>query len=513
MNPQLRAPVSRPAAPGQTQPDGGQTPSDPRPPEHPVHEGPTSSTPFFGTIAGRVLSLSVGEILINALSFLALAYLARVLGPGGFGVIAFAASVVAFLNILHEGLNTFGAREIARDPSLLSRCTHDLLTLKLVLSLAMYGALGLLVYAVPQPLQVKYVLLGYGLTLFTAAFSPRWVFLGQQRFHLSALQGVLQQVTYVVGVFLFVTADSHLARVPAVQVVAEAIAVGVFFALLTRSVGTIRWTGDVSAWKSICRQSLPISAFSALMAVNYFADIVMLGLLASSASVGLYSAAYRIPLFILTLVSLYHLSIFPTLARYYDQGIRDAAELVSSSVRLSAMAAIPIAVGGSMLASPILTLVYGPEYVTATTAFRLLLWSAAIMITRTNYKIFLVAFHRQQQYLKAASYAAGANVALNLALIPRFGMVGAASATLVSEGLFLLLAHAAVSRSAARIPLIAPLLKPSIAAVVMALGMYLLGGEGTRPLVPFLGGAVTYALVLGALRPLSRHQLEVLRRA
>lgn len=85
-------------------------PSDPVRPERPQAQGHIRSTPFLGTIAGRVLSLSSAEVLISALSFLVLAYLARVLGPGAFGVIAFATSIVAFFSLfLHEGLNTFGA--------------------------------------------------------------------------------------------------------------------------------------------------------------------------------------------------------------------------------------------------------------------------------------------------------------------------------------------------------------------------------------------------------------------
>jgi O-antigen/teichoic acid export membrane protein len=473
-----------------------------------------ASASRLGAVAARVLSLSAAEILSSALSFLVLAYLARALGPHGFGIIAFGTSLVGFFNhVLHDGLNTLGAREIARTPSQLLEYAPHVFIVKAMLSLVVAGALGAVVYAMPQSSEAQQVTLAYGVTLFTAILSPRWILLGLQRFHLSALQTVATQSGNALGVFLLVGAAGHILRVPLIQVAAETLAALTFLAVLARSLGMMRWTIDWAVCRRIGRDALPISASTALLAVNYYADMVMLGFLGDAQALGWYTAASRISLFVLTLVSLYHVSVFPTLARYFDQRLHDATELLKSSLGLSAMAAVPIAVGGSILAEPILAIAFGPEYVAGATAFRLLLWAVAVIIIRSNHKIFLIAFHAQARYLRSAAWSALTNVALNIALIPRFGIAGAATATLVAETVFLVLVQIEIRRAAVRVSLVAPLVKPALAAAVMAFGMHLVRSQNATPIVLFLTGAVGYTLVLVALRPLSRAQLEALRRA
>lgn len=470
-------------------------------------------TSRLGAAAARVLSLSAGEIFSSVLSFLVLAYLARALEPQAFGIVAFGTSLVSFFNhAFQDGLNTLGAREIARTASPRLDYALHVFIVKMMVSLVGVGALAAVVYAVPHSPEAQQVILAYGLTIFAAILSPRWILLGLQRFHLSALQTVMVQSGYALGVFVFVRAAGDMLRVPLIQGAAETLAALTFLAVLARSTGTMSWTIDWAICKRIGRDALPICASTALLAVNYHADLLILGFLGDAEALGWYNAAARISLFVLALVSLYHLSVFPTLSRYFDQRRNDAIELLKSSLGVSAMAAVPIAVGGSMLAEPMLAIAFGPEYVAGATAFRVLLWAVALIIIRSNHKIFLIAFHAQARYLRSAAWSALINVVLNVGLIPRFGIAGAATATLVAEAVFLVLVQIELGRAAVHVSLVAPLVKPALAAAVMALAMELARSHNATPIVLFLTGAVSYTLVLLALRPLSRAQLEALRR-
>ena len=102
----------------------------------------------------------------------------------------------------------------------------------------------------------------------------------------------------------------------------------------------------------------------------------------------------------------------------------------------------------------------------------------------------------------AVGAAAAFNVLLNLVLIPRFGIVGAAVATVMAEALLLLLGLVAVYKIGARLPL-RPLLRPLLAGTVMGAGLIILGPD--RALAIYLpAGFFTYVLALLLFRGLPR---------
>jgi O-antigen/teichoic acid export membrane protein len=98
-------------------------------------------------------------------------------------------------------------------------------------------------------------------------------------------------------------------------------------------------------------------------------------------------------------------------------------------------------VGGTLLAAPIIGLLYGPEYAQSAAPFRILLWSAALVILRSSYTEALKGTGYQGADLLCAVTSASVNVGLNLLLIPRYGMVGAASATVVADVVWAVMAY------------------------------------------------------------------------
>jgi O-antigen/teichoic acid export membrane protein len=109
----------------------------------------------------------------------------------------------------------------------------------------------------------------------------------------------------------------------------------------------------------------------------------------------------------------------------------------------------------------------------------------------------LIAYQRQDQLMFTAAWAAGTNVALNLALIPIWGLAGAAVATLTTEVLRTTLA----ARYAHRLGLpLSPLWRfrrVAFATVAMATVVWWLGEVHIAWVV--VGGAGTYLLALAGV--------------
>jgi O-antigen/teichoic acid export membrane protein len=69
-------------------------------------------------------------------------------------------------------------------------------------------------------------------------------------------------------------------------------------------------------------------------------------------------------------------------------------------------------------------------------ALQILSWSAVLVILRGTFRQAFNAAGRQRLDFACAATSVGANLALNALLIPRYGIPGAATATLVSEGIW-----------------------------------------------------------------------------
>src|SRR5262249_25718345 len=148
-------------------------------------------------------------------------------------------------------------------------------------------------------------------------------------------------------------------------------------------------------------------------------------------------------------------------------------EVVVRSLRLTAIFALPLGVGGVFLADPIIKLLVGPTYVESVPVFQILSWSAVLVILRGTYRQALNAAHLSRLDLRCAATSVALNIALNLILIPLYGIIGAAIATVVAESLWLMMAAYHSNRYITQVNPIALLFPPLIAAAAMAISFLL----------------------------------------
>jgi len=161
-------------------------------------------------------------------------------------------------------------------------------------------------------------------------------------------------------------------------------------------------------------------------------DVFLLAALGVSAlDIGLYAAAVSVVSPLRLVPGALGTALLPRLA---GAGDAEAAEFTASVARQSTLFMVAAAlalVPAGILGIPLL---FGVDYSAAVTPFLWLLpGMAALALSRVLSRYF-AAVHRQRALLALRAAALAANVLLNLALIPRFGIVGAALASLASYG-------------------------------------------------------------------------------
>jgi O-antigen/teichoic acid export membrane protein len=153
---------------------------------------------------------------------------------------------------------------------------------------------------------------------------------------------------------------------------------------------------------------------------------------------------------------------------------------------------------------------FGEPFGAAQQAFRLLILAMGIIFVHGIYLKLLVVFDRTRPELWIRAGTATLNVTLNLLWIPRYGIEGAAMATVLVE-LAVLTSRLLVGRRLGIRVTGGFLLKPLLAAALMAALMLAIGRVAPWWVV-LIGGGAFYVVVLAALRGLPRDLLPGSRR-
>ena len=87
----------------------------------------------------------------------------------------------------------------------------------------------------------------------------------------------------------------------------------------------------------------------------------------------------------------------------------------------------------TVLAKPIIRILYGEEYMPAVTVLRIIVWYTAFSYYGGAKDIWILTEGKQKYLIWLNMSGAVANVALNACLIPLYGAAGAAAASLVTQ--------------------------------------------------------------------------------
>jgi O-antigen/teichoic acid export membrane protein len=389
------------------------------------------------TGARRILSnigaLSLARGVTAALALVTMIHLARVLEPEAYGMLVWALAFVAYFHLLPDlGLSVLGAREVARTPAEAREIARSVLSIRLPLAAVTIALYLAAVVLLPAPPLFKFVIAVQGGALIAAAISLEFVYQGVERMGILAVRNVLVAILTLIGAIVFVRQPADVPVAAGILVTSMLIGnVWILFAF-RRDFGSLRLPRpSITRWRPLLSQSLPIAASLILVTINLNIDQLLLGVLRSAEEVGLYGAAYRILLAATIPAQIIVMAFLPSLSRAY--GSRDGmCERGRAFARVILPIGLPLCLAGALLA-PELMAIFGPQYAPAAVAFSILMVQGGFFYIQQLYAQALIAWNEQRRLLYALGIGGITNVLLNLLLIPRYGMEGAAIATVGAE--------------------------------------------------------------------------------
>ena len=412
-------------------------------------------------------AVTYGLALVNSI------VLARALGVDRLGAYAYAMGLAGLFALLPNfGINTVVTRAFARQPEtgpgVLASALHAQALLAGVVCLAIPAFAAMLP---GQPIPLSYVgLAALQLALGTLSWPYLAVLGGYARYDRVA---VVELAAGVIGTAFLLGAAVLFGGVAAV-LVAHVLGAGIAVLVSRKAVQPFRGKSEGSpaiGIGALLRQAAPFGAVAAVQSLYTRLDILLLGQMATTVALGLYSVAYKPTNMLVYFGSTVAVALFPLLAQPPRPGTMIPFQRAMRGLGATGPA---MALTLSGLAGPLLQSLYGSEYVLAAPIFVVLAWSAAVNWLYAPLGIALQARGRERGWLTCLMCALLLNAAGNFWAIPRWGAIGAAAATLASEMVLLLLGTVLVGRDFGRLPPLKPVVVGLSAAVAGGVALWLL---------------------------------------
>ncbi len=381
----------------------------------------------------------LGNGLSAALGFVAIVLVSRQLGPAAFGLFSAATAVLALATDLSDlgmnaGLIRFASLYIGQaDFAKATLIFNIALKIRLLVSSVAFGLVFLLArplaaYLLREPAlatPLRIAICGiYGASLFSVALAmlQSYQFFGQV-VTVNAVQG-LARIAALLGLLLL--DRFQLEGVLTVYVTVPLLAFLVAVFLLPG--GSFRWQ---ACDRALAGQLMSFSKWIMLsiLCVTLFnrLDVFMLTRLTDSEQVGIYSSAYKLAFVFPIITGALTTVLFPKVSAL------TGSEEIRWYLRRVLLLGVPVLAMLPLLlliAGPLVTFIFGSEYVASIPIFRILLAAFAISIVANPIGLVFYALDKPQMLTLLNALQLAFNFLANLWLVPRWGGVGAAWATM-----------------------------------------------------------------------------------
>lgn len=474
------------------------------------------------TVAKNTVWLTISNFGGRFIRAAVIIYAARVLGPAEWGVFNYVITIVAFLTLFTDsGISQVMIRDRAQASDERAKCSVTSTTLWLKIIFTSIGAVLIVTVAPLLPAAdaftaekaaalfpiVALIMIFDSIREFYHA-----LFRSEERMEWETLSYGLTNI-FIVGfgfllLFIHPTVRGFTFGYALGTGAGAFVATGIAWKYLHGIIGGF----SLSTAKRLLRSIWPYTISGALGMLMINTDIVMLGWLRSSEEVGLYAGPQRIIQLVYLIPTILSVSILPAFSRLVVQSREKMTSAIEHSVSVVYMAALPIAAGGIIVALPLIELLFGEQFLDGAAPLRILLLTLVADFSAVLLGHVLLAYDHQKNLVVYSAIGGVANISLNLLLIPRFGIIGCALATLGAQ----LISNAYLQYAVRRLhPFhVSPYLKNALLATcAMTLGVLALQTIGAHVLVSIAAGGLIYGGVLYARRePLLRDLRNIVLR-
>lgn len=472
-------------------------------------------------VSKNIFWLTASRVAALLMLFFAYTQLFRYLGPFMSGQYQFILSyVLIFSTVVDFGIQQFITKKMSENPERTREYFYNFISFEIVVAGLLYVFLVLIAFFRHQDSAVFYgvCLAGLGMVANALTYPYLSVLAAHQDLRKVAWINFLNSCVNVSVIFTAIAFGKSIVFLASVQLIFGVLDIILYRQLVKKYLPNLgdsktknRKLFDFVLIKNILFNAWPFALLVGFSAIYNRIDVVIITYLKGYIETGYYTAAYKIFDLLGFFPSVVSYTLFPFLAALMAKNaIADVRYNLEKYIRLMIAAALPMAVGGTLLATKLIELIAGKEYAHAGPILQILIWAPAVLFVYIPVNALVIS-----QLTKKAAAITSVNVILNISgniiLIPYFGIKAAALMTVISETLQGVFYFYFVKKNITDFDILKFLPKPVFAAVAMGVILwYVRNGSLIISLILGLIVYVSTLTVLGFFKKQDLHYLNSL---
>lgn len=463
------------------------------------------------SIAHNTIIQIIGKGLSTVLGLVVLRLLASSYDEAGLGQYGTVLAFTQFFGIIVDfGLYIILLKKISEPDADVDRITSNAFTLRLVSAIVFLGLAPIVVLFFPyDPIEKAGVaIISFSFLCITLAQLLTGIFQKHLAMAKVAVAENLGRIVLLAGTLLAIRYEFSLLAIFTVISLGSFVNFATLF-VLSRKYVKISLAFDMNIWKTITIEAVPIALSIAFNLVYFKADTLILRAYHGAEAVGVYTLPYKVLENVVSLPAVFAGLLLPHLTRSFaERNTEWFQRVMQKGVDTMALFAVPMIIGTWFIAEPLMRIAGGDnfDYLASVPALNRLIVATGIIFIGNLFGNAVVAVRKQKQMVWGYVVVAMISLIGYFLFIPSYGITGAASVTILAEGLMMTISAGMVLTTMHIRLSMKTIAKIFLAGAVMGGVLYLVRDLNALLLVCI--GAAVYALVMLGTRALSRDMLR-----
>lgn len=403
-------------------------------------------------VARNTAWFTIGSILQKIISFAYFTGVAMVFGVSGTGRYFLALTFTALFTVVADwGIAAVLTREIARDRSRIAALFAPALTIRSVMILLTVACITIIARIFGYPIETRVMI---GIATVSLVLDAVHILLyallrGIQRVHYEAMGLVIgQAVLAFSGVMIFIfraglhvdggdlvasrTIHGAWLLLPYILMSCTNVVIALFGCMRESVLIFDRRFITRAAVRWFFRISTPFALTAGLSRIYTYSDTFLLSIITGELAVAYYSTPFKITFAFQFIPLSFIAALYPAMSALATRSREQLAALFVSAIRFLLLIALPIAFGIGVLATRIVTDIYGADFLPSIPVLIILIISLPFVFVNFPAGYLLNACDRQAVNTKLVALATIVNIGCNFVLIPLFGVNGAAISAVIA---------------------------------------------------------------------------------
>ncbi|WP_234193925.1 flippase [Pseudacidovorax sp. NFM-22] len=363
--------------------------------------------------------------------FFVTAYVARSVGPDGFGQISYALAIAAIASAICKiGFDSTLVREVAQFPEKSDHLLGTAITISFITSLIICGTLILIFSGSDvESRAVQIIIFG---VLFQCLSPIEYYFQAQNKFALSSLARILSNILAALSKLTVVYLKLDVLWLACAYALDFVLSAVFFYLFFKTEKLQLKIYKELSQVREMLKGSVSLTV-AALASILYMRiDQFMIKKMLGAYELGLYSAAARLYEGWMLVPYILSVAALPLLAKAHKTSRKSFNAILQKIASSLIWLGVVVALLCLLFGNKIIELFFGVQYKDAGIVFVILMMSAPLTALGSISVRFFMIKKKERALIWRTGVALVINFCLNYLLIPKYGIAGSAFSTLVS---------------------------------------------------------------------------------